>query len=66
MTAWAALAAFWWYLPPAVPYDPPLPAWDGRVYTAPDTRKPLHIGIRPASDAIGDYAVTIQVSADVL
>ena len=61
MTAWAALAAFWWHLPPALPYDPPLPAWDGRVYTG----EQVHVGVRPASDAIGDYAVTVQCSTFV-
>lgn len=25
----------------------------------------VHAGIRPASDAVGDYALTVQISADV-
>lgn len=58
MTAWAALAAFWWHFPAALPYDPPLPAWDGRVFTLPD----WHVGVRPASDALTDVAITVQVS----
>jgi hypothetical protein len=24
----------------------------------------LHVGVRPASDAVGDYAVTVQVTTD--
>jgi hypothetical protein len=32
----------------------------GSVYREPC----LHIGVRPASDAVGDYAVTVQVTTD--
>jgi hypothetical protein len=58
MSAWAALAAFWWHLPPAVPYNPPLPSWDGRVVTTDN----VHLGVRPHSDAPEDAAITVQVS----
>jgi hypothetical protein len=32
----------------------------GSVYRDPC----LHVGVRPASDGLGDYAATVQVSAD--
>ena len=34
------------------------PLWDGRVYTGED----VHVGVRGHSDALGDEAVTVQVT----
>ena len=60
-----ALAAFvFWHAPVAAPDAPALPLLleTGSVVRT----EALHVGIRPASDALGDYAVTIQVSASWL
>lgn len=57
MSAWQALLAFWLSLPPAGPYDPPPPTWDGRIL-----RDPVHLGARFHSDGPGDGAITVQVS----
>lgn len=52
-----ALAALWWSLPPALPFDPPLPYWPGRVYSSPG----LHVGVR-VHTALEGAALTVQVS----
>jgi len=62
VTAWAALAWLWWSLPPALPFEPPLPSWSGSIVRTDD----LHLGVRPASDGIGDEAVTVQVTANAI
>ena len=63
MSAWEALLAFWLSLPPAEPYAPPvLPEWSGSVVRAAD----WHLGVRGHSDAVGDAAVTVQVTARAL
>ena len=35
-------------------------ATTGSVYRSPCT----HVGVRPASDGLGDYAATVQISSD--
>jgi len=55
--------ALWlfWHLPPATPYEPPLPVWltsHSIVRTA-----TFHLGVWGASDAPNDAAVTIRITA---
>lgn len=45
------------FCPPAPAERPPL--WDGRVYTGAQT----HVGVRYHSDAVGDSAITVQITA---
>lgn len=55
----ALFVVWYWYLvwhPPAPVERAPL--WDGRVLT----RESVHVGVRPASDGFGDYAVTVQIT----
>ncbi len=57
---WIALAWLWWSLPPAIPYEAPLPGWwnGGRVYTS----DAIHLGIRPHADFGDGLALTIQLT----
>lgn len=52
------------HLPPAVPYNAPLPAWwnGGRIYTT----DVLHIGVRPAADWGNGVGLTVQISESIL
>lgn len=54
--AWSAV--WWWWLVFHPPAPVEAPSWDGRVLT----RDNVHVGVRPASDALGDYAVTVQIT----
>jgi hypothetical protein len=58
VTAWEALLTFWLSLPAAAPYSPPLPAWSGSLVRT----DVWHLGIRPSSDDVGDWAATIQLT----
>lgn len=59
----AALAwVFWHLLPPALPYQAPLPTWwnRGRIVTT----SSVHVGVRPAAD-LGDMGVGVTVQITV-
>lgn len=52
----AKVLAWWLFWHPPAPVD--ADAWDGRILTRPC----LHIGLRPHSDALGDVALTLQIT----
>lgn len=61
MTPWEALLYFWLSLPPALPYDAPLPRY---LQTGSILRTDaLHVGVRPHSDSPDGAAMTVQITA---